>query len=94
MALFDPFKVRDVELKNRIVVSPMSQYISVEGAANDWHLVHLGRFALGGAGLVSPRRRRSRRVGVVPTVTWAFGVIARLSRLRVWCTSSSPKVPR
>lgn len=52
MGLFEPFKVRGVSLKNRVVVSPMSQYISTEGAANDWHLVHLGRFALGGAGLV------------------------------------------
>ncbi len=52
MGLFEPFRVRGVSLKNRVVVSPMSQYISTDGAANDWHLVHLGRFALGGAGLV------------------------------------------
>jgi 2,4-dienoyl-CoA reductase-like NADH-dependent reductase (Old Yellow Enzyme family) len=47
-----PFKVRDLTLKNRIVVSPMCQYSAIDGVANDWHLVHLGRFALGGAALV------------------------------------------
>lgn len=52
MSLFDPFTLRGVTLPNRVVVSPMSQYRAREGFANDWHLVHLGRFALGGAGLV------------------------------------------
>lgn len=50
--LFEPFTLRDVRLRNRVVVSPMSQYRALDGVANDWHLVHLGRFALGGAGLV------------------------------------------
>ncbi|MEM9104760.1 MAG: NADH:flavin oxidoreductase/NADH oxidase [Pseudomonadota bacterium] len=50
--LFSPLKLRDLEFKNRVAVSPMSQYRSVDGHANNWHLVHLGRFALGGAGLV------------------------------------------
>ena len=50
--LFTPFKLRDIEFKNRIAVSPMSQYRAVDGFTNDWHLVHLGRFALGGAALV------------------------------------------
>ncbi|TQV82110.1 NADH:flavin oxidoreductase/NADH oxidase [Denitrobaculum tricleocarpae] len=52
MPLFTPFTLRDVTFPNRIAVSPMSQYLSKDGYANDWHLVHLGRFALGGAGLV------------------------------------------
>ncbi len=52
MALFDPITLGDVTLPNRIVVSPMSQYIAQAGFANTWHTVHLGRFALGGAGLV------------------------------------------
>lgn len=51
-SLFSPFTLRDVTFKNRVAVSPMSQYRAKEGRANDWHLVHLGRFALGGAGLV------------------------------------------
>jgi 2,4-dienoyl-CoA reductase-like NADH-dependent reductase (Old Yellow Enzyme family) len=50
--LLTPFTVRDLTLKNRIVVSPMCQYSAIDGVANDWHLVHLGRFALGGAALV------------------------------------------
>ena len=49
--LFEPLSLRSVTLKNRIVVSPMSMYSALEGAADDLHLVHLGRFALGGAGL-------------------------------------------
>ena len=52
MHLFDPFRLRDVTFPNRVTISPMSQYAAREGAANDWHLVHLGRYALGGAGLV------------------------------------------
>src|ERR1700754_3512631 len=50
--LFTPFKVRSLTLKNRIVVSPMCQYSSEDGFANDWHLVHLGSRAVGGAGLI------------------------------------------
>ena len=50
--LFTPLKIRGIELKNRIVVSPMCQYSSVDGFANDWHLVHLGSRAVGGAALI------------------------------------------
>lgn len=50
--LFTPMTIRGVTLKNRIVVSPMSQYSSVNGEPTDWHLVHLGKFAMGGAGVV------------------------------------------
>ena len=50
--MFTPFKVRDVVLKNRVVVSPMAQYSSVDGLADDYHLVHLGARAMGGAGMV------------------------------------------
>jgi 2,4-dienoyl-CoA reductase-like NADH-dependent reductase (Old Yellow Enzyme family) len=50
--LFSPLRLREVELRNRIVVSPMCQYSSVDGFANDWHLVHLGSRAVGGAGLI------------------------------------------
>ena len=50
--LFTPITLRDVTVKNRIAVSPMSQYRAKHGHANDWHMVHLGRFALGGAGLI------------------------------------------
>jgi 2,4-dienoyl-CoA reductase-like NADH-dependent reductase (Old Yellow Enzyme family) len=50
--LFEPFTLRGLTLKNRIVVSPMCQYSSVDGFANDWHLVHLGSRAVGGASLL------------------------------------------
>ena len=50
--LFEPIKIRDVVIRNRAWVSPMCQYSAVDGVPNDWHLVHLGRFAVGGAGLV------------------------------------------
>ncbi len=50
--LFSPLVVRGVTLRNRIGVSPMCQYSSDNGFAHDWHLVHLGGFATGGAGLV------------------------------------------
>src|SRR5215813_13540974 len=50
--LLSPITLRGVTLRNRIVVSPMCQYSSVDGLADDWHLVHLGSRAAGGAGLV------------------------------------------
>ncbi|MEO5997961.1 MAG: NADPH dehydrogenase NamA [Chitinophagaceae bacterium] len=50
--LFTPFKIRDIEFKNRIVLSPMCEYSSEDGFANDWHLVHLGSRAVGGAALI------------------------------------------
>lgn len=50
--LFSPAQFRSVTLRNRVVVSPMCQYSSERGFANDWHLVHLGGLAVGGAGLV------------------------------------------
>jgi anthraniloyl-CoA monooxygenase len=50
--MFAPFKLRDMRLKNRIVVSPMAQYKAVDGRPTDWHLVHYGERAKGGAGLV------------------------------------------
>lgn len=52
MNLFDPLRLRDVQFRNRIAVSPMCQYSSQDGFADDWHLVHLGSRAVGGAGLV------------------------------------------
>jgi 2,4-dienoyl-CoA reductase-like NADH-dependent reductase (Old Yellow Enzyme family) len=51
-ALFEPIHLRGLTLENRIVVSPMCQYSAVDGNASDWHLIHLGHLALGGAGLL------------------------------------------
>jgi 2,4-dienoyl-CoA reductase-like NADH-dependent reductase (Old Yellow Enzyme family) len=50
--LFEPYRVRDLTLPNRIWVSPMCQYSATGGLPGDWHLMHLGQFATGGAGLV------------------------------------------
>ena len=50
--LFSTLTIKDIELKNRIVISPMCQYSAVDGFANDWHLVHLGSRAVGGAALI------------------------------------------
>jgi 2,4-dienoyl-CoA reductase-like NADH-dependent reductase (Old Yellow Enzyme family) len=50
--LFSPLTIKNTEFKNRIFVSPMCEYSSTDGFANDWHLVHLGSFAVGGAALV------------------------------------------
>src|SRR6187549_2835410 len=51
-SLFTPLTMRGITLRNRIVVSPMCEYSSRDGAANDWHMVHLGSRAVGGAGAV------------------------------------------
>ena len=67
--LFSPLSLRDATFKNRIFVSPMCQYSTVDdGIPNEWHLVHLGQFAVGGAALVlteataiSPEGRLSPR---------------------------------
>jgi len=65
--LFEEYLLKDVKRRNRIVVSPMCQYCSEDGFPNDWHMVHLGSRAVGGAGLVmveatavSPEGRISR----------------------------------
>ncbi|MES2535646.1 MAG: NADH:flavin oxidoreductase/NADH oxidase [Pseudomonadota bacterium] len=50
--LFSPLKIRDLALKNRIVISPMQQHAAFDGIASDWHMVHYGKFAFGGAGLI------------------------------------------
>jgi anthraniloyl-CoA monooxygenase len=50
--MFTPYQLRGMRLENRVVVSPMCQYCAVDGTPNDWHLVHLGSRAIGGAGLI------------------------------------------
>ena len=59
--LFEPLTLRGTTFRNRVWVSPMCQYSSVDGRPSDWHLVHLGSFARGGAGLVM-----SEATAVVP----------------------------
>jgi 2,4-dienoyl-CoA reductase-like NADH-dependent reductase (Old Yellow Enzyme family) len=50
--LFSPINLRGLTLPNRIVVSPMCQYVAKDGRATTWHLIHLGTLALSGAGLL------------------------------------------
>lgn len=61
--LFSPFRLREIEFKNRIFVSPMCQYSAVEGVPNDWHLVHLGGRAVGGAALVMAEATAVKAIG-------------------------------
>src|SRR6476659_3841598 len=51
--LFTPLKVRNLELENRITISPMCQYSAENGCMTDWHMIHLGQLALSGAGLLT-----------------------------------------
>ena len=84
MNLFSPLTLRSVTLRNRIAVSPMCQYSAADGRANDWHLVHLGARATGGAGLVifeataiEPRGRiSSADLGL-----WEDGQVEPLARI-------------
>ncbi|MGE0151008.1 MAG: NADH:flavin oxidoreductase/NADH oxidase [Reyranellaceae bacterium] len=61
--LFTPLPLRDVTLKNRVVVAPMHQYSAVKGFATDWHLMNVGRYAAGGAGLVFMESTKVERRG-------------------------------
>ena len=86
--LFTPITLRDVELANRIAVSPMCQYQAVNGAAQDWHLMNLGQYAMGAAGLVfteathvAPEARISHRcLGL-----WSDETEAALARVVNFC---------
>lgn len=69
--LFSPIKLRELTLKNRIVVSPMCMYSATDGVPNDWHLVHLGSRAVGGAGVVMVEA-----TGVVPEGRISIGCLA------------------
>jgi 2,4-dienoyl-CoA reductase-like NADH-dependent reductase (Old Yellow Enzyme family) len=61
--LFSPLSIRELTLRNRVVVAPMHQYSAVQGHANDWHLMNAGRFAAGGAGLVMVESTKIERRG-------------------------------
>jgi len=62
-ALFSPIALRGLELANRIVVSSMCQYNAEDGSANDWHIMHLGQFAMGAAGLVMTEATHVSAIG-------------------------------
>src|SRR2546429_7844925 len=82
--LFEPIALREVKARNRIVVSPMCQYSAKDGHVGDWHLVHLGKFALGGAGIVFVEATAVERRGrITPgdTGLWDEAHIAGLKRV-------------
>ncbi len=85
-SLFAPVSFRDVRIRNRIVVSPMCQYSSEDGFANDWHLVHLGSRAAGGAGLVLTEAAAVEprgRISPADLGIWKdehIGMLARITR--------------
>lgn len=71
--LFQPLQLRELTLRNRVVISPMCQHAAVAGRATPWHLVHLGKFALGGAGLIlteSTAVDARGRIGVADLGLW------------------------
>src|SRR3954454_18301531 len=72
MHLFDHYTIRSVTFRNRIFVSPMCQYSSEEGLPTDWHLVHLGSRAVGGAGLVMVEARGVSPEGRI--TAWDSGI--------------------
>src|SRR5260370_29957454 len=82
--LFDPLAIREVKFANRVFVSPMCQYSSHEGYANDWHFVHLGSRAVGGAGLVLTEATAvlpEGRISPQDLGIWADEHIEMLSRI-------------
>jgi len=82
--LFEPIRLRGVEARNRIVVSPMCQYSAQDGHVTDWHLVHLGKFAQGGAGIVFVEATAVERRGRIThgdVGIWEDAHIAGLSRV-------------
>jgi 2,4-dienoyl-CoA reductase-like NADH-dependent reductase (Old Yellow Enzyme family) len=82
--LFDPLAIRDLTFANRVFVSPMCQYSSHDGYANDWHLVHLGSRAVGGAGLVLTEATAvlpEGRISPQDLGIWADGHIEMLGRI-------------
>lgn len=82
--LFTPLQLRDVEFRNRIGVSPMCEYSSMDGFANDWHLVHLGGLAVGGAGLVMTEATAvtpEGRISPQDLGIWSDAHVATLTRI-------------
>ena len=82
--LFTPISLRDVTVRNRVWVAPMCQYSAVDGVPNDWHLVHLGSLARGGAGLVITEATAvspEGRISPEDTGLWNDGQQAAWSRI-------------
>lgn len=80
--LFSPLNFRSVTIRNRIVVSPMCEYSSVDGFANEWHLVHLGSRAVGGAGLIITEATAVSPEGRISAADLGIWKNAHLEKLR------------
>ena len=82
--LFQEIRLREIKARNRIVVSPMCQYSAQDGQVTDWHLVHLGKFAQGGAGIVFVEATAVERRGRIThgdTGIWEDGHVAGLRKI-------------
>jgi len=82
--LFTPLRLRELTLKNRVVVAPMHQYSAAQGFANDWHLMNAGRYAAGGAGLVILESTKIERRGcgtVGDLGLWDDAFVPQLARI-------------
>jgi 2,4-dienoyl-CoA reductase-like NADH-dependent reductase (Old Yellow Enzyme family) len=89
-SLFSPLTLRSVTLRNRTVLAPMCQYSARRGYANDWHMVHLGRFALGGFGLVileATGVTAEGRISYADLGLWEDGQIAPLAKIAAFLKS-------
>jgi 2,4-dienoyl-CoA reductase-like NADH-dependent reductase (Old Yellow Enzyme family) len=87
-ALFSPITLREVTLRNRVVVSPMCEYSSHDGFADDWHLVHLGSRAVGGAALVLTEAiavTAEGRISPQDLGIWKDEHVERLERIAKFC---------
>ena len=103
MHLFSPLEIRGVKFRNRIAVSPMCQYSCVDGFATDWHLVHLGSRAVGGAAIVIAEATAVEQRGQISAADlgiWKDDAPSRRSRasrrlfnLRAPCRASSWLTP-
>src|SRR5437764_7654094 len=95
--LFTPLQLRGIESKNRIIISPMCQYSADDGLANDWHFVHLGRFALGGAGTVMVEATAVTKQGRIThgdMGIWSDAHIAPLARIATFLVSAKRRRSR
>jgi len=88
--LFQPIELRGVRLRNRVVISPMCQYSAQDGLVTDWHMVHLGKFAQGGAGAVFMEATAVERRGRIThgdTGIWDDAHVAGLARISAFIKS-------
>lgn len=90
--LFSPLTIKNITFKNRIVISPMCQYSAVDGFANNWHLVHLGSRASGGAGLIIQEATAvspEARISPADLGIWKDGHIEKLKEINDFIVSQN-----